>query len=100
MFSMKDKKVQTLFIILLVGGLSFTSILPGQIGSPVQQTFAADGAEKLKKQAKEAVQKLSSTLTGPLSRMDVNAINERLEKFVSDAAEKGQPVDFGIGIVT
>ena len=96
---MKEKKVQTLLILLLIGGLSVTPSLPGPMRLQVEQALAADGAEGLKKQAKEALQRLSSALANPLSRVDVNAINGGLEKFVSAAAKKGNPIDFGIGVV-
>jgi hypothetical protein len=96
---MKDKKIQALLIIVLIGGLSVTSFLWGAVNCEMEEALAVDGAETLREQTRKVLQKLSSAVTGPLSRMDVNAINGEIEKISSEAAEKGKPFDFGIGIL-
>jgi hypothetical protein len=74
-------------------------ILFGLSGFLNEVTFANQPISSFKEEVKRAIKKLSVSLMDPISKNNIDAIQEELNKIISDAEKEGKPIHFGIGIL-
>lgn len=74
-------------------------ILFGISGFLNEVTLANQPISSFKEEVKKAIKKLSVPLMDPISKNNIDAIQEELNKIISDAEKEGKPLRYGIGIL-
>jgi len=74
-------------------------ILLGSSGFLNEVTLADQPLSSFKEEVKKAIKKLSACFMDPLSKNNIDAIQEELNKIISDAEREGKPLRYGIGIL-
>jgi hypothetical protein len=74
-------------------------ILFGISGFLNEVTFADQPLSSFKEEVKKAIQKLSASLMDPISKNNIDAIQEELNKIITDAEKEGKPLHYGIGVL-
>jgi hypothetical protein len=74
-------------------------ILLGISGFLNEVTFANQPNSSFKEEVKRTIKKLSVSLMDPLSKKNIDAIQEELNQIISEAEKEGKPIRFGIGIL-
>jgi hypothetical protein len=74
-------------------------ILFGISGFLNEVTLADQPLSSFKEEVKKAIKKLSACFMDPLSKSNIDAIHEELNKIISDAEKEGKPLRYGIGVL-
>jgi len=85
--------------LLWIGMFMLGFILFGISGFLNEVTFANQPISSFKEEVKKAIKKLSVPLMDPISKNNIDAIQEELNKIISDAEKEGKPLRYGIGIL-
>jgi len=74
-------------------------ILSGLLGSLNEVAWADQPLSSFKEEVKKAIKKLSTSLMDPISKNNIGAVQEELNKIISDAEKEGKPLRYGIGVL-
>jgi hypothetical protein len=66
---------------------------------PAREAGADPSSSAFTAEVKGAIEKLSASLIDPVSKKDVHAIQETLDKVILNAEREGKPIRFGVGIL-